>query len=192
MGVKTSKVLLLNGQVLGGKISYTDDKANERFQEFKRMNDGAFITVIYEAQDAVQYFQHKYFHGYVLPQIAEAMGDKDLPHVKEFVLKEQGLMYRVDSLRDIPRKHAVRCRIISREYVDEDGEIKSRVVGYVPSTSVVGYKRMKEFIEWCESIRDGLIDWSILEKNKSDYDEMMRLRSFAMTDALDDLVNGGE
>jgi hypothetical protein len=182
-------VLKLEGQIRDKRIIYLDPKANERFQEFKSLNDGSWITVVYESHNAVAYFQHKYFHGYVLPQICEAMGEKDQAYVKEFVLKEQYLYSPVSSYSEIPPRHRKRLRVITERIVDsETGEVSSKIVGYIPSTSVIDFKTMRDFILWCENLRDGLIDWSM--KDRDDYDDMMKVRTLALNDSFERMVTG--
>ena len=186
-------VLNFEAQIVEGKIIYVRDDVEARLKEFKELHEHQFINVIFEAHTATAYFQHKYFHGYVLPQICEAMGEKDQDYVKEFVLKEQKLFRAVESFRQIPVKHRKKLRTISEPYPDHvTGEIKHRLVGYVPSTTVIDFSEMRDFILWCEDIRDGMIDWSILKDQKDKYEDMMKLRELAMSEGLDRLTTGGE
>ena len=147
-----------------GTIKYHDRDFKIKIDEFKRRNDLKKGEVIFTILDGPEYFQHKYFHGYVLPSIADAQGEKDLSYLKEYVLKQEFLFVAVNDLREIPSRHRARARIIQRETVDDNGEITIKVIGYVPSTTTLTYDEMKAFIIKCEEIRDGLIDWEMPEE----------------------------
>ena len=185
--------LNLEAQVIEGKIVYSDWKVEQRIKEFKELNEGAFINVIFESHSAVAYFQHRYLYGYVLPQVAEAQGEKDISFLKEFVLKEKFLFKPCESFKDIPVRHRKRLRTIFVEYREKpDDDIRRKLVGYIPSTTVLTFKEMRDFIKSCEDVRDGLIDWSIVKENKAEYDEMMRIRGLAMSEEFDKIVHGDE
>lgn len=185
-------ILSLEAQILNGETVYFDPKFKEKTREFKQLHEGGFVNIVIEAHSAVAYFQHKYFHGFVLPQICEAMGEKDESYVKEFVLKQEMLFRAVESVKEIPVRHRRKCRTVSVEYKEpESDKIKNKIIGYVPSTTTLDFKEMRDFIKWCEAIRDGMIDWSILKRNKKEYEEMVRLRALAMSETFDKL-SGGE
>ena len=147
-----------------GVIKYHDHDFKVKLDEFKKRNNIKKGEVVFTILDGPEYFQHKYFHGYVLPSIADAQGEKDLSYLKEYVLKQEFLFVAVNDLREIPARHRARARIIQRETVDVNGEITVRIIGYVPSTTTLTFDEMKAFIVKCEEIRDGLIDWEMPEE----------------------------
>jgi hypothetical protein len=171
--------LTLTATIENGKIKYKSDKATDKLNKFKDENNLKDVDVSFEIIDHPQYWQHKYFHGFVLPQICMGMGESNLDYVCEFVLKEQLLFVSIESERDIPSKHSSRCRIISERHIDSNGEVKTKLLGYIPSRSVLTFKEYKDFIIKCEEIRDGLTDWMIpLEE----LDEMRIIRKKAMVE----------
>lgn len=147
-----------------GVIKYHDHDFKIKLDEFKKRNDIKKGEVVFTILDGPEYFQHRYFHGYVLPSIADAQGEKDLSYLKEYVLKQEFLFVAVNDLREIPSRHRARARIIQRETVDDNGEITVKIIGYVPSTTTLTFDEMKAFIVKCEEIRDGLIDWEMPEE----------------------------
>ena len=153
--------LKLTFTIDNGTIKYHSTDYKSQLDEFKKLNDFKKGEVIFSILDGPEYWQHKYFHGYVLPSIADAQGEKDLSYLKEYVLKQEFLFTPVDHPKDIPSRHRSRARIIQRELVDESGEVTIKIIGYVPSTTTLTYDEMKTFIVKCESIRDNLIDWEM-------------------------------
>ena len=147
-------------------------------KEFKKINHGKQVDVTIEIADTVQYYQHKYYRGYVLDAIAKAQGELDLDYLHEFVLKDQFLFFEVNDIKEIPKRHYKRCRITYREVIQPDGEIITKITGYVPSTSVLNFEEMLEYILKCEAIRDGLIDWNY--NTRQDAEEYKRLRDIAI------------
>lgn len=153
--------LKLTFTIDNGTIKYHSTDYKSQLDEFKKRNDFKKGEVIFSILDGPEYWQHKYFHGYVLPSIAEGQGEKDLSYIKEYVLKQEFLFVAVNDLKDIPARHRSRARIIQRETVDSDGAISVKIIGYVPSTTTLNFEEMKSFIVKCEEIRDGLIDWEM-------------------------------
>jgi hypothetical protein len=170
--------LTLTATIENGKIKYKSDKSENKINKFKAENNFKEVEISFEIIDYAQYWQHKYFHGYVLPQIAMGQGESNLDYVCE-ILKEEFLFVQVENMRDIPSKHISKCRTVTEKIIDANGEIKTRFVGYVPSRSTLTFKEYKNFIIKCEEIRDGLSDWMIpLEE----LDEMKIIREKAMNE----------
>jgi hypothetical protein len=170
--------LTVTASIENGKIKYKSDKSEEKINKFKDDNNFKEVEISFEIIDHPQYYQHKYFHGYVLQQIAMGQGESNLDVVCES-LKQEYLFVEIDSMKDIPSKHIGKCRTISERVIDANGEVKLRFLGYVPSRSTLTFKEYKDFIIKCEEIRDGLIDWMIpLEE----LDEMRIIREKAMNE----------
>jgi len=170
--------LTLTATIENGKIKYKSDKSENKLSKFKDDNNFKDVDISFEIIDRPQYWQHKYFHGFVLPQIAMGMGESNLDYLCEMVLKQQLLFVPIESERDIPKRHIGKCRTVSKvQYLD--GEEIIITIGYVPSRSTLTFKEYKEFILKCEEIRDGLSDWMIpLEE----LDEMGIIREKAMNE----------
>jgi hypothetical protein len=147
--------------IIGKQIVYHDKNYKDKIEEYKNQFDGKSGELTFVISDGPEYWQHKYLHGYLLPSIAEAQGEVDLVYLKEYVLKQEFLFFTVNELKEIPSRHIKRARIIERQMVDAGGEIKTKVVGYIPSTTTLKFDEMKEFILKCEQVMTGMIDWQM-------------------------------
>lgn len=147
--------------IYNGVWMYKDRKAREKIAEFKKTHEGKSGEITFKINEGVEYWQHKYFHGFILPVIAEGQGEKDLGYLKEYVLKQEFLFSPVSNLKEIPSRHRQTCRIIECEVIKPGGEIAVELKGYVPSTTTLSFEEFKDFILKCEHIRDGLIDWEM-------------------------------
>lgn len=133
-------------QIIGARFNYLNNDFEKEIHELKDKHEGAWGECTYEIIDKVKYFQHKYYRGFLLPDITFAMGEVDQEQV-HIELKKDFLFKKIDSgdYNDIPKKHRSRS-IIVVQVVD----LADVVVGYIPSTANLTYKKMKEFIEKCE------------------------------------------
>ena len=161
-------------QIRNNKIIYISKTFEEDIQKLKK-HDDAWGEVVFEIVDKVAYFQHKFLHGYLLPDITFALGEKDLEYVKQFILKPKFLFRPVKDWIDIPTKYANKCRVIIEDDV---------VTGYVPSTTALTYDEMKAFLEECENFLTyglngciGMHDTS--PNNKRTQEEAMQTRELA-------------
>lgn len=158
------------GRIEGGELLFkTADYS--RIKGFTGEHDGKDVEVSYVVPDGVRYWQHKYYRGFVLPDIAEGMGEADAEYLHEFVLKREFLTIPVADYREIPPRHHKGVRIIMA------GE---QVVAYVPSMAALNFDEARAFILGCEKIRDGLIDWSHHESNKDYIRQYMEYRAKAL------------
>lgn len=147
----------IDGRIIDNEIVF-DQKELSKLHKFLDGQSGTEVSVNYELHSGVKYWQHEYFHGYVLPDIARGQGETNLGNLKEFVLKEEYLKFKVSDLRDIPKRHLKKCRILQREVESLDGTIYTQYE-YVPSLSVISEKEYRQFIKTCEEVRDYLINW---------------------------------
>lgn len=147
--------------------------ALKRLAKFRNANILKNGEVTLEIADRPEYYQHKYYRGWVLPFIAESQCEQDLTYLHEFVLKREFLYFEINDLKDIPEKHRRRCRVVTKEI-----EGKEKVVAYIPSTAILTFEEMKKFIEQTETLRDGLTDWSIKTKEEIDAMNDMRIKAF--------------
>lgn len=137
--------LKLNAMVIGGKIEYQTKNWQEKVNAFKKSNEGKYIHLQFDNADSPAFFLHKYFRGYLLPDLATAYGEADNEYVHRYLLKKDFLFIPIDKLDDIPAKHRDRPTIYIKEI---DGKVV--VQGYSPSTGDITHKEMKEFILKCE------------------------------------------
>lgn len=153
----------IEAKIVDGKITYAK-KAFEKLQDFKKAHENTTIDLMLESHDTPEYWQHKYYRGFVLPIIARAQGEKNIYYLHEFVLKEKFLKFKIEKYDDIPKRHLKKCRAIE----------KNGIIYYLPSTGVLNFVEFREYILNCEAIRDGLIDWSV-----QDTTEMQKIRKLA-------------
>jgi hypothetical protein len=146
MGViqMTTKQAKSSFQIVAGKINFTVDDFMKKLGEFALNFEGQRGEVNFEIVDSVQHFQHKYLYGFLLPDVAFALGETDIEYVKQFILKPKFLFRALPDgdWKQIPAKYASKCRIIV------DGE---KVRGYIPSTSALKFDEMDKFLKDCEN-----------------------------------------
>jgi hypothetical protein len=134
-------------KIKDGHLIYLDDfkgmveqiKADPKLQ-----GKYAEISIEFKEQ-GVKYFRHKYYRGYLLPDIANAAYDGRIrkAHIE---LKRMFLYTLISDVYEIPEKHYPGVIIDFRESRMADGEIKTNPVGYLPSTGKLTDKEMKQFI----------------------------------------------
>jgi hypothetical protein len=128
-------------QIRDNTITYASKTFESDIMELKK-NNNSWGEVVFEVVDKVAYFQHKYLHGFLLPDIMDALGETDPEYVKQFILKPKFLFRPVTDWKEIPNKYANKCRIIIED---------NKVTGYVPSTTTLKYDEMKAFLVECEN-----------------------------------------
>jgi hypothetical protein len=137
--------LTLSAMIIGGKIEYENKNWREKVEAFKKSNEGKLIHLQFDNADSPSFFLHKYYRGYLLPDLATAYGEADQEYVHRYFLKKDFLFIAIDKLDDIPSKHKDRPTIYIKEI---DGKVV--VQGYAPSTGDITHQEMKEFILKCE------------------------------------------
>lgn len=145
------------------KIIYMSKTFNDDIVALKK-NADAWGEVTFEIIDKVAYFQHKYLHGYLLKDIAFALGETNTEYVKQFILKPKFLFRKVNDWKEIPSKYANKCRIIVED---------NQVTGYIPSTTSLTFDEMKAFLIECENFLifglNGCVGMDCDEKNAMAY-----------------------
>ena len=142
------------GKIKDNKISY-ESGYQSKVNKFKFENPNCKIIMSFEVNDDPLYHQHKYYRGTLLPDIADAMGEKDLQYVHIFVLKKEFLYIDVDSFDQIPAKYRSKAFVFYRELnkfnnKSVESETRVEVIGFVPSTSDLTKLEFDEFIKKCE------------------------------------------
>lgn len=123
-----------------GKIEYVDwDK--DTFEEFKRINEGKTgILTLEIIKSEIEYYQLKYYWGYLVKPLAMQSFDNDSEKAHWF-LKERFLFYKCDNEDEIPSSHRKRC---AKYFYNVDG--KNIFIGYVRSLSTLKHDEMDEYI----------------------------------------------
>lgn len=162
--MKKKKDLVLRAAIENGVIKYKDADFKDKIEKFKSVNEFQDIEITFANASSVEFFQHKYYRGYLLPDAAHFYGEKDTEYVHIFVLKKDFLMERIDDndVKSIPARFRKRCILLSEKrikvdelgevQVDENGnEIEHDVIwAYIPSTADLTYQEMKIFIDKVE------------------------------------------
>lgn len=134
-----------NIRIKNGEIKYLDS-FKERLAEFKKQNEGKggeIIVSIFEKD--IEYHRHKYYRGFILPEIADAAfdGDQFEAHI---AMKRKFMYTAVSRLADIPSKHRGRCIIDQEKIINAEGKEEIKTVGYMPSMGDISDKEAREYI----------------------------------------------
>jgi len=202
---KDNKELKLNCRIQDGKIEYYDFDFRKKIDDFKAGKDGKNINIIFQPADSVEYYQMKFYRGYLLPDVAHFMGEKDSNYVHNFVLKKDFLLVKIDlnDVKSIPARYRARCILLCEQRDIGDGELKDVIWAYIPSTADLTYDEMKVFIEKVEhrlfadlNGRLGEVDenGNVLynEAAKQRQDEAGELRDKIATEKVKQEFNGTE
>lgn len=193
----TDKVLKLSGTISGGTIHYHDKDYREKIDEFKTKNENSDIDIVFESHDRPQHYQYKYLYGYVYPAIAEFMGQETLaeygrdnrgdPGIEyvDRLMKQHFLFVDIESWEDIPKKHRSRCKEFNIQYMD-NGELKNKSYGYIPSKTTLTFKEMVDYINKCDMFLQEHEGWCIPEKGINDMVETRRRASEKKTTRCND------
>jgi len=146
------KKLTVTGQIKLGELQVTSNDFKKNISKFFEGTKGKTFTITYELMDTPEHWQHKYFHGILLPDMAKAMGETDLYYLKELILKKQFLLTPASNIKDIPSRYRSRCRIVTDIVPDENGNPKEIIVGFIPSLGDLTYDNMGSFITKSELV----------------------------------------
>ena len=135
--MKKQYKLKTRAEIIDGSISYQSIKDRDKLRDFLRSSEGHSIDITIEIADSPEYFQHKYYRGYLVPDVAFNSSEVDNDYIHE-LLKKRFLFKHVSELKEIPNKYRKRCI----RYVNQESEL----IGYTPSTANLTYKEMKEYI----------------------------------------------
>ncbi len=125
--------------------------------------EGKIVEVEVKAKDEVEYWQHKYYRGYLLPAIARQVGEFE--EVIHIYLKYKYLFVVIDDVDEIPKKKLSRgiyvaqakdiismnisyAQYISGAIIVCDGDY---VIGYIPSLATISKTEFSEYLIACES-----------------------------------------
>jgi hypothetical protein len=144
------KKFTITGSVREGTMEMDSELFAKKMKSFLKSAEGHDVSVTYEVVDTPEYWQHKYFHGYLLRDIAEAQGEVDLWYLKHMVLKSKFLFHIVGAHDEIPSRYKKNCRIITNIVPDETNGEHEIIVGFIPSLADLTYDDMRDFIIKCE------------------------------------------
>lgn len=145
-------------------IHYHSRNYKEQIEKLKEENEGRLLEVNFKIIDGPAYYCHKYYRGYLLPEITSAYGERDQAKV-HMILKRDFLYMNIESgqIADIQKKYVRQgIYLISEEKIfnlineniyfslirgcvivtNTQGDLK----GFIPSTADITHKDMKEFI----------------------------------------------
>lgn len=124
-----------------------------------------------EIQDNIKYYQHKYFHGILLPEITDALGESSQSYVKRFILKPRWIaesngqpFYTYEQYKDIPDKF-----IKNGSSIWQLDESYNNYYAVIPSMSGFTIKEAKSFISFCEKFLFYDLQGCIRQENNADY-----------------------
>lgn len=150
-----------------GSFTYSELDWRSKLDEFKLNNEGKKAKVSIEIIDGPGWHSFKWYRGYLMPDIAVSMGEKNV-HYVHMILKRDFLYIDCNGLEEIPKKYCKKgiypvsyntlFELKSDHYpfsmirgvvivCDDNGDI----VGYIPSTSDLLYEDMKDYILKCEN-----------------------------------------
>lgn len=138
------EALTFNGIIQEGRFVFADPSYEIKVKQFKQQHEREKVELTFEVVDTPEHFQFKYLWGFLYPDVAEAMGERDFQYV-HFECKKRFLMRPVEDWKEIPSKHRSRAIILTKEV-----EGVEKIVGYVPSLSVLKFKELKTYIEQVE------------------------------------------
>lgn len=127
-------------------INYDDQFFKNKIDSFKQKNENHRILVRFEVIDKPEYYLHKYYRGFLLPDLAKAIGEVDTNYV-HIQMKKRFLYEKVEQLSEVPTRYRSRCN-----YFIEEKNGKSELVGYTPSTGDIPHQNMKDYIQKVEHV----------------------------------------
>ena len=126
----------ITANIVGDSIDYTSMSKRSELREFIKSNSGKSINIKIEVIDSPAYFQHKYYRGQLVPDIAHNESEVDVYTTHE-ELKKKLIRFKVETWGDIPSKYRSKCS----RFEDKNNE-----KWYTPSTADLTYKEMREYI----------------------------------------------
>lgn len=137
------KKLVMAGIIQNGVLKYFGVEDKDKLKLLKQ-NEGKRVETTIRVISGIKYSIHKYYRGYLLPDITHAAGEESQFQVHELLLKRRFLFKRVRVLDDIPTRHRDKCKF----YFDSENAL----VGYTPSMSTISQEEAKDYIEECEGL----------------------------------------
>jgi hypothetical protein len=186
----------LVADINNNRICYRNNKFREEIEKFKKKNEGKKILIQFKIADTPEFFQHKYYRGYLLPDITRALGEMDQEYVHRYILKKQFLfkeMKELNKISMIPQKYRAKCVMYTAK-VKKDNKEFDVVYGYSPSIADLTFREFYDYIIQCEHLF--FIDLnSHIGVNKSGeqfeiwQNEAKKWRNFAMNFSGEDVTS---
>jgi hypothetical protein len=153
--------------IKSGVFTYSEQDWKDKLDEFKLNHEGKKARVSLEIIDGPGWHSHKWYRGYLMPDIALSMGEGNV-HYVHMMLKRDFLYTDCCGVEEIPKKYCKKglypvsdynlLNLNSTDYpysmikgiiisYNEEGGVE----GYIPSTSDLSYEDMKEYILKCEN-----------------------------------------
>ncbi len=185
------------------KIDYLDNNFKQQIDKFKDENKLEIITITFENANSPEHFLYKFYWGYLLPDLAFAMGEKNI-HKVHVMAKKRFLLINVDSYEEIPKKYFSKgvyvIDFIDMENLDNiESHIKyikglilikkdGALFAYIPSNATITHKEMKEYTENVEFWLYNDLDGRLGEEGR-DPEQAQKLRAHGM-DTLTPAMGG--
>jgi hypothetical protein len=96
------------------------------------------VAAEFKVIDKAHYWCHKYYRGYLLPDIIDCWGEPN----SHFELKKMFLMYDIYSFEDVQSHHRKNCNIV----IDSE----NNPIACIPSLSTLTVDEFIKFIKDCE------------------------------------------
>ncbi|MBV6342413.1 hypothetical protein [Candidatus Magnetobacterium casense] len=152
--------LVVHGMVLANKIQYETPGWREKLEEFKAHNEGKNIEITFEMVDSPLHYLFKYYWGYLLPDLAFAMGERNKFKTHLFCKMMHNLI-NVSTVDEIPKKYFKRGWVkLNMEEVQDPTSIEhllatirgviiifenNELVAYIPSCADLTHQEMKDY-----------------------------------------------
>jgi len=133
-------------------FTYDDKEWVEKVAKFKSTNQDKRILITFEVIDTPLHNLFKYYHGEILPLIADAMGESSQVYVDKMHLKKKFLFIKINNdFNKIKSRHKTGNQFFTERRPSGDGHINDYVTGYTPSKACITHEEMKAFIKNCEN-----------------------------------------
>jgi len=135
------KKLILNAVIKDSSVKYRTIDWQGKFRDFIEKNEGERVEIVMEQISDIKHSIHKGYRGYILPDIAHALGEASEARV-HYELKKEFLFERCECIEEVPSRHRSRCQYIF--------DHNSNFLGYVPSMATLTQKDAQEFMRKCK------------------------------------------
>lgn len=117
------------------------------FRDWKELHKGKHGYLTYSIVEShAEFYQHKYYRGYLLDPYAAACYDGDTAKAHR-ELKEKYLFVECNDPAQVPKRVRARAReYYERFQVKETGQVLTMMVGYTPSTGDITRKEFRDYI----------------------------------------------
>jgi hypothetical protein len=160
---------------------YSDKEWIDKVKKFKSKNFSKKVIITFEIVDTPMHFLFEYYHGYLLPDITEALGESSQVYVDKMILKKQFLFIEIDNdFSKVDKKHKDGNQFFTekrKEWLNvttNNFREYEYVIGYTPSKAYVTHEEMKKYIQDCENFLFNFLGGCISQKHQEQAEQMRR------------------